>query len=162
MTLVGQALAIAAEVHADQTDKSGEPYILHPIAVMQLATDYHLRETNGFQLEKVQAAAVLHDAIEDVRPRSRMPFVASQIYSLDTEVHAAVDALTKRGTHRDPEPYEEYLERVAQNWIARTVKIADLTHNLDAFRVPEGTITEKDYERWDKYHRALVRLRKGN
>jgi len=162
VTLVGQALAIAAEVHADQVDKSGQPYILHPIAVMQLATDYHLRDANGWQLEKVQAAALLHDAIEDVTPRRDRLVIDARIRELDADVYHAVDALTKRGDAQHKEPYDEYLERVAKNWIARVVKIADLTHNLDAFRVPEGTITERDYERWDKYHRALVRLRKGD
>src|SRR5207302_1245291 len=42
--------------------------------------------------------------------------------------------------------------------IARIVKIADLSHNLVAFRLPIRKITEKDFVRWNKYHRALVFL----
>lgn len=161
MTLVGQAFALAAEVHKDQVCKAGQPYILHPVAVMQLATDYHVENSNGWQLEKVQAAALLHDAIEDIEGGwQERQILHAKIYDLDPEVCSAVEALTKRGTVANKEPYDEYLNRVAENWIARVVKIADLTHNLDAFRLPSGTITERDYERWDKYHRALVRLRR--
>lgn len=160
MTLVGKAFALAAEVHKDQVDKSGEPYILHPIAVMKLATEYHTTHGDGWQLQRVQAAALLHDVIEDATPRSTRQIVDAKVRDLDDVVYHAVDMLTKRGDIQHKEPYDEYLERVASDWIARTVKIADLTHNLDAFRLPSGKITERDYERWDKYHRALVRLRR--
>lgn len=159
MTLVGKAFAIAAEVHQDQTCKAGEPYILHPVAVMQIATAYHIDNAKGFRLELVQAAALLHDTVEDCK-KSERQLVQARIQDLSSELYVVVDALTKRGTFKDKEPYDEYLDRVARSWVARTVKIADLTHNLDAFRLPSGTITEKDYERWDKYHRALVRLRR--
>lgn len=159
MTLVGKAFAIAADVHQDQVDKAGEPYILHPVAVMELATEYHLKTSDGFQLEKVQAAALLHDAVEDVREGLR-PLIQARINDLDPRVSEAVDALTKRGTVQNKEPYDTYLGRVEGDWIARIVKIADLTHNLDAFRIPTR-IGERDFERWDKYHRALVRLSHG-
>lgn len=155
MTLVGKAFALAAEVHQDQVDKAGAPYILHPVAVMQLATEHHLKRTDGWNLEKVQAAALLHDAIEDAEPAQRR-MISDKIYALDDRVFNAVDVLTKRKA--DPaETYERYLERVATDWISVVVKIADLTHNLDAFRIPDS-ISEKDFERWDKYHRARVFL----
>lgn len=161
MTLVGKAFALAAEVHQDQVDKSHQPYILHPVAVMQLATEYQLANANGYQLQRVQATALLHDSVEDVKGGTQARLlVLSKIYELDQDVGAAVEALTKQGTYENKEPYDDYLSRVEKNWIARTVKIADLTHNLDAFRLPSGKITERDYERWDKYHRALVRLRR--
>jgi (p)ppGpp synthase/HD superfamily hydrolase len=158
MTLVGNAFALAAEVHKDQVCKAGEPYILHPMAVMQLATDYmHATHGGDFQIEKVQATALLHDAVEDTK--GDRSYLQAKIYALDADVFVAVMALTK-ATEPWKEPYDEYLGRVEKNWIARVVKIADLSHNLDAFRIPSGPITEKDYERWDKYHRALVKLRR--
>jgi (p)ppGpp synthase/HD superfamily hydrolase len=164
MTRLGNAIALAAETHKDQRDKGGEAYILHPLAVMQRATDYYLARSDGYKLEDVQIVAVLHDALEDLIPdegweRHRL---SNRIYQeFGSEAHAAVDALTKyprQGSYE--ETYDEYLQRVAKNWMARIVKIADLSHNLDAFRLPKGKITERDFERWDKYHRALVFLTK--
>ncbi len=156
---LGEAIALAAEVHKDQYDKAGVAYILHPLAVMERARTYYLAQSDGWQLDKVLVTAVLHDALEDVErvygwTHSRL---ADRIYvSFGGEVSAAVEALTKRP--RGEETYDEYLERVSRNWIARIVKIADLSHNLDAFRMPSGKIGERDFERWDKYHRALVQL----
>jgi len=49
-----RAVAIAAQAHAGQRDKAGEPYILHPLRVMlRMATD------------ELQIVAVLHDVLED-------------------------------------------------------------------------------------------------
>lgn len=158
-TKLGEAIALAAEIHKDQVDKSGVAYILHPLAVMERATTYYLSVSDGWRLEVVQIAAVLHDALEDVERVHGWTYsrLADRIYVLfGNDVSVAVEALTKYP--RGEETYEEYLERVAKNWIARIVKIADLSHNLDAFRLPSGKIGERDFERWDKYHRALVRL----
>lgn len=160
MTLVGKALALAADVHRNQVDKAGEPYMLHPIAVMERATDLYLSTGNDWQLEKIQAAALLHDAIEDIDPESSWDVgrLRDRIYELDNRVYQAVDCLTKYKPVGDyKEPYEVYLERVASDWMSRIVKIADLSHNLDAFRIPTE-IGEKDFERWNKYHRAVVYL----
>ena len=54
MSTLGRAISIAATAHADQFDKAGEPYILHPLRVMFAV--------QGF---KAQTAAVLHDVLED-------------------------------------------------------------------------------------------------
>ncbi len=156
---LGEAIALAAEVHKNQLDKAGVAYILHPLAVMERARAYYLAQSDGWQLDKVLIVAVLHDALEDVEKAHGWTYsrLADRIFvDYGAEVSAAVEALTKR--LRGEETYEEYLERVARNWIARIVKIADLSHNLDAFRMPTGKIGERDFARWDKYHRALVRL----
>ena len=44
-----------------------------------------------------------------------------------------------------PSPYEEYVERLASNPLAKSVKKADLTDNMDFKRIPEPT--EKDFAR---------------
>lgn len=54
MSTLERAIAIAAEGHAGQTDKAGQPYILHPIRVM-----LRVSGTN----ERI--AAILHDVVED-------------------------------------------------------------------------------------------------
>lgn len=165
MTRLGNAIALAAEVHKDQVDKAGVPYILHPLAVMQRATDYYLANSDGWRLEDVQITAVLHDALEDLASKQAWAHgrLARRIYEeFGAEVSSAVDALTKQTVyvsgHPIRETYDEYLERVERNWMARIVKIADLSHNMDAFRLPSKKIGEHDFKRWDKYHRALVRL----
>jgi (p)ppGpp synthase/HD superfamily hydrolase len=159
VTRLGTAIALASDVHKNQVDKAGVTYILHPLAVMQRATDYYVSNSDGWKLEEVQIVAVLHDALEDIDPRNSWDKdrLRQRIYdNFGDMVHQGVEAITKRPKDWG-ETYEEYLERVSKNWIARIVKIADLSHNLDAFRLPTK-IGERDFERWDKYHRALVFL----
>jgi GTP pyrophosphokinase len=56
--LIARAYAFAAEAHADQRRKSGEAYILHPIATARILADMQLDP-------ETIAAALLHDVIED-------------------------------------------------------------------------------------------------
>jgi len=54
MPEVEKAVEIAAKAHQGQTDKSGSPYILHPIKlVLQMETEAEMK------------AAALHDVVED-------------------------------------------------------------------------------------------------
>lgn len=55
---IEDAIEIALRVHAGQTDKSGEPYILHPLTVMYWAAD------SGLSEDAIKAA-VMHDVPED-------------------------------------------------------------------------------------------------
>ena len=171
MTMIGEAIALAAEVHKDQTDKLDEPYIWHPLEVCRRATEYYLTRSEGWQLEFVQAAAVLHDVREDYEApysfsRKRLDAVLEDRFPRPVVV--AVHNLTKQvvrwesdGEGNDKPIFESYMDsyipRVSMDWIARIVKIADLSHNLDAFRMPPGA-GEVDFKRWDKYHRAMVYL----
>lgn len=160
MKRLGRAIALAAEVHKDQFDKADQPYILHPLAVMERARNYYLANSDGYMLEEVMIVAVLHDVLEDMEAKAAWSHgrLASMIHNeFGDEVLTAVESLTKY--HKSVgETYEEYLGRVESNWLSRIAKIADLSHNLDAFRMPSGKIGEYDYKRWDKYHRAIVRL----
>jgi (p)ppGpp synthase/HD superfamily hydrolase len=156
MTRLGQAISIAAEVHKDQVDKGGEPYILHPLAVMQKVADSYTAE---LLREELLCAAVLHDAYEDYRRGrwiSKDQLADEVLHTLGPVVHDVVGVLSHRP--KSEENYDEYIERVARSWMATIIKIADLSHNLDTTRLPSGQIKEADFERWDKYHRALVRL----
>lgn len=111
MNALERAIVIAAKAHDGQFDRQGEHYILHPLRVMLAGTT-----------EAERVVGVLHDVVEDT-PVS--------LLNLDEEGFAweiveAVRALT----HTDDEPYEEYIDRVAENPLARTVKIADLKDNM--------------------------------
>ena len=71
---------------------------------------------------------------------------------------AVMDALTLM-THDPSAPYLDYVERLKSNPIAKTVKLADLTHNSDLSRLP--VVTEKDLERLKKYQEAMKILKQG-
>ena len=133
-----QTIAFAALQHEGQTDKAGSPYILHPLRVLN-------NLGHGATLSE-QLAAVLHDVVEDcavtLGELRRMGYAA--------EVIEAVDALTKRP--EEVADYEAAIRPLAGNPIARRVKIADLTDNLDLRRIAE--LSKKDRARLVKYEWA--------
>ena len=130
MATLERAIEIAASAHAGQTDKAGEPYILHPLRVM-------LRVSSSEE----RIAAVLHDVVED----TTVSLEALILEGFSSGVIAAVKALTKR-------PGESRLEaadRAAANVIAREVKLADNTENMDLRRIRFPT--ERDHARVEEY-----------
>ncbi|MBQ1292962.1 MAG: HD domain-containing protein [Clostridiales bacterium] len=128
-----KALWIMLRVHWGQKDKSGKPYILHPLHVA-----LRCRGRN----ERI--VALLHDVIED----GDMTIPELRAEGFSQEVLDAVDALT----HRKYVDYMTYIERVKENPIARAVKIKDLEHNMDIRRLKK--ITDDDIKRLRKYLRA--------
>ena len=58
------------------------------------------------------------------------------------------------------EDYMEYIDRISQNKLATSVKLADLSHNMDISRI-ENPI-EADYARVEKYRAAMKRLLQRN
>lgn len=138
---LGYAIAIAAQAHEGQVDKGGEAYVLHPLAVMFKVAPDRTR----------MIIAVLHDTLEDAPSYMGIINIAKDFGPV---VSSALNLLTRK----DDQHYFEYIEDIASHPDARAVKIADLTHNMDTGRLPLGDLGEKDYRRWDKYRRALVRL----
>ena len=135
---IEKAISIALTAHKGQKDKAGAPYILHPLRVMlAMATD----------LEK--QAAVLHDVIEDggITPENL------RLEGFSEEVCSAVVALTKK----PGEPYNQYLNRVNENPIARKVKMADLNDNMNLNRIKEPS--QQDRKRMEKYKDAMAFLK---
>ncbi len=132
------AISLAALSHKGQIDKAGAPYILHPLRVMMSLG----REAS----ETERIAAVLHDVVEDCE----VSFADLRAMGFSEEVVAAVDALTKRADEK--EDYMRAIRRVAENPVARRVKIGDLTDNLDLWRIANPT--EKDEMRLEKYRIA--------
>ena len=61
MASIEKALQIAARAHEGQKDKDGQPYILHPLRVM-----------NAVEGEPAKVVAVLHDVIEDITPARKI------------------------------------------------------------------------------------------
>lgn len=159
MDKITKAIELAARVHYGQTDKSGEPYILHALTVMRYTDKENPTDDQDWR-QDLLVTAVLHDAIEDFEGSDvEHVDLHEQIVTLfGMRVYKALISLT----HDRGEPYlDEYIPRVAGNGIARRVKIADLTHNMDPRRLPEGEIGDREYRRWSKYRTAIVRLKNG-
>ena len=134
-----RAMQIAYSAHHGQVDKTGVPYIFHPL---------HLAEQ--MEEEISCCAALLHDTVEDTE-------ITLEALAADfpPEVVEAVGLLT----HEEGTDYYDYVRRIRSNPIAKKVKLADLNHNMDATRfagveVPKERI---GYFR-DKYTKAKAIL----
>ncbi|MDO4344390.1 MAG: GTP pyrophosphokinase [Eubacteriales bacterium] len=133
------AVEIAVRAHEGQRDKGGNPYIDHPLAVAA-----------GLAEKKLKIVGVLHDVLEDSDLTAK-DLLASGI---PQELVEAVCVLThKKG---DSLSYADYIYLVKKNPMARAVKISDIRHNLQLSRIPNPTA--RDYERCEKYKRALSYL----
>lgn len=88
-------------------------------------------------------AAVLHDVVEDtdwtLEDLRKEDFPEPLIEALDLL------------THRDGVSYDDYVQNLARNHIARQVKLADLRDNINLLEIPQ--LEERDLERAAKYHR---------
>jgi hypothetical protein len=130
-----RAVALAAQAHAGQVDKAGEPYILHPLRMMLT-----------LQTPEERIVAVLHDVCEDCpgwtfdRPREE---------GFSDRIVKALDSVTKRAG----EIYEAFIARAAADPIGRHVKLADLNDNCDLKRI--AAPTPRDLARVEKYRRAI-------
>jgi len=119
------------EKHAGQVDKSGEPYILHPIRVM-LA-----QKTNAAKL-----VGLLYDIVED----TDVTLEDLIAWGLPEKVVEAVDNVSKR----EGESKNEYYHRVKQSELSIRVKIADHADNMDLTRI-KGEPTKNDLARTAYY-----------
>lgn len=135
--LTRRAMRIAFEAHKDQVDKSGLPYIYHPIHLAEQMTG-----------EATVCVALLHDVVEDAA--ISIEDLAAQGFPMDV-----LDAL-KLMTHDPAVPYMEYVAAIKNDPIARAVKLADLRHNSDLSRLV--TIDEKAKRRREKYLTAIAYL----
>jgi hypothetical protein len=66
-----------------------------------------------------------------------------------------VDCLTRR----ENETYDEFIERLMPNQLARKVKLADLDDNMDIRRIADPQ--DGDFERFKRYLRAWSVLAEG-
>lgn len=138
-SLLERAIALAVQKHAGQSDKSGAPYILHPLRMMT-----RMKTTDAMM------AAVLHDIVED----TDTTLTNLRREGFPENVVAAVDALSRR----DGESYEDFTARAGAESLSRQVKIADLEDNMNLLRLGKAGLSEKDVERLNRYLRAWRRL----
>lgn len=133
--MVGKAIEVAVKAHGQQMDKSGMPYILHPLRVMASFKDPYL-----------MGIAVLHDVIED----TDVTITNLIEMGFPNRVVEGVEAMT----YRKDESRDQYYSRVKRNHDAREVKIHDIFDNMSPDRM--GLLTQADRIRLTtKYGKAL-------
>jgi (p)ppGpp synthase/HD superfamily hydrolase len=133
-----EAIQLARRAHEGQLDKSGRPYIAHPLRVMGKVRGEHER-----------MAAVLHDVVED----TSVTLADLTAAGCPEEVLAAVAAISKQ----PGEDQAQYLARVAANPIAREVKRADIADNMSPERLSRLDRATQERLR-TKYESALRQL----
>ncbi len=138
--LTKKAMKIAYAAHAGQTDKTGVPYIYHPM---------HLAEQ--METEATVCAALLHDVVED----TDVTFADLEQEGFTLEIIEALNLLT----HDPKMPYMDYVRAIKKNSIASAVKLADLRHNSDLTRM--DTVDEWALKRTEKYNNAIALLLDG-
>ncbi len=132
MATFDRAVQIAAAAHAGQTDKEGQPYLLHALRVALAVSDPDAR-----------IAGVLHDTVED----TNVTFEQLAAEGFSEAVLVAVRCLTRpRGVS-----YADYVVALKGNPIARQVKRADLADNS---RLDRNVI---EAHRFDHYQRRITK-----
>jgi len=125
--LVERAYEISAYHHRNQTRRSGEPYITHPLAVAGILADLGMTSPT-------LAAALLHDTVEDTE------------YSLELlrsdfgeEIARLVDGVTKLdrvkyGQSTASETVRKMVVAMARDIRVLVIKLADRLHNMRTLR----------------------------
>ena len=131
MNDINKALEIATIAHKGQFDKVGKEYINHPITVSSMCKS-----------NKAKIVGLLHDIVEDT------DITLDYLKQYFTEdIIEAIRLVTKI----EPLDIDKYYKNIKNNPIAREVKIADLTHNMDLSRFEGHELTEWDLKRNEKY-----------
>ena len=121
---VHRAYDLAEEAHRPQRRKSGEPYILHPIAVAMI-----MANEIGLGANPI-CAALLHDVVEDT------DHTVKEIREMFGEdVATLVNVVTKRKrekyeTSLQVDNYKQMLQSIHYDIRALLLKLADRLHNM--------------------------------
>lgn len=124
MGRIRAAYEMAREAHASQKRKTGEPYILHPIAVADIAAEELMLGANPV------IACFLHDVVEDT------DYTIDDIQArFGYDVAFLVRVVTKKPTHdyelsKQLDNYRQLLNSMQYDIRAILVKLADRLHNM--------------------------------
>ncbi|MDD6462126.1 MAG: bifunctional (p)ppGpp synthetase/guanosine-3',5'-bis(diphosphate) 3'-pyrophosphohydrolase, partial [Bifidobacteriaceae bacterium] len=152
LSILRRAYERAVKQHSSQRRKSGEPYIIHPLAVAQTLADLGMSPT-------VVAAGLLHDTVEDTD------------YTLDQcreefgdTVAGLVDGVTKLtkmdvGESAQAETIRKMVVAMSRDVRVLVVKLADRVHNARTWRyVKTSSAQRKARETLDVYAPLANRL----
>ena len=124
MQRVRDAYALAAEAHKEQRRKTGEPYIIHPIAVARIVAEELELGANPV------IAAFLHDVVEDT------DYTIEEIRErFGDDVAFLVGVVTKQKKDKyekskQVDNYRQILASVQYDVRAILIKLADRLHNM--------------------------------
>ncbi len=130
LDLLRGAYAFAARAHEGQLRRSGEPYVLHSVAVAHILADLRMDATTV-------AAALLHDVPEDT------PQTLEEVRrEFGNEIATLVDGVTKLGKIQWKSQEEKQAENLRKVFLAMAsdvriilIKLADRLHNLRTIAV---------------------------
>ncbi len=125
--LLRRAFEIAADAHKDMRRKSGEPYILHPLAVARIVV-----EEIGLGVTS-SICALLHDVVEDTEIT-----IEDIEHEFGTRYSKLIDGLTKisnvvdlkADTTIQAENFRKILLTLAEDPRVILIKLADRLHNM--------------------------------
>lgn len=152
--LIGKAYDVAAKMHEGQLRKSGEPYLIHPIAVVKILAELGMDEDT-------LVAGLLHDVVEDTE------YTKEQLVEeFGDEVALLVDGVTKIGSIAYENKEERQAETLRKMFLAMSkdirvliIKLADRLHNLRTINyMTANKIKEKCSETLDIYAPLASRL----
>lgn len=123
--LIKRAFFLAKEAHQGVRRRSGEPYLLHPIAVAKIVI-----EEIGLGVKSV-VASLLHDVVEDTEYT-----VEDMERIFGPKIASMVDGLTKMSgvfnadTSKQAEYFRKVLLTLSDDVRVILIKIADRLHNM--------------------------------
>ena len=127
MNKIKRAYKYAYRLHAGQFRQSGEPYIMHPIAVAEIVASL------GLDTDSV-CAALLHDTVEDCGENISLEVIRKEF---GPTVELLVDGLTKLVQIPFDDKEEEHMENLRKMFLAMAkdvrvifIKLCDRLHNM--------------------------------
>jgi GTP pyrophosphokinase len=125
LDLIRAAYVYSAQVHLGQTRRSGEPYLVHPVAVSMILAQMKLDEASV-------ATGLLHDTVEDT-----LATLEEIERFFGKEIAALVDGVTKISKiefqskeERQAENFRKMILAMSRDIRVLMVKLADRLHNM--------------------------------
>ena len=156
--LIRRAYRVANEAHGGQVRLSGEPYIMHPLAVARILASLHLDVTTV-------AAGLLHDVLEDTQIEKKdlekqfgkdIAMLVDSVSKI-TQLHLTHPTLSAQ--EKQAENIRKLLVATAQDIRVLLIKLADRLHNIRTIEhLPERKIRRICRETLDIYAPLAHRL----
>lgn len=156
--LINKAYRLADDMHKNQIRKSGEPYIIHPIAVAKILAELGMDE-------ETIVAGLLHDVVEDTEIT-----IEDVTREFGDNIALLVDGVTKLGSivyenkeKRQAETLRKMFLAMSKDIRVLIIKLSDRLHNLRTINyMTEEKIKEKCTESLEIYAPLASRLGMNN